>query len=325
MPPRWSVFSIRQGPEAPYDRLRHPVRPLAGRSGSLLGGQARTIAWATPWRSVFEGPAVRTVAGFPGGELNTSYNCLDRHVEAGRGDLPALVWDSAMTGETATYTYLELLERVAEAGRRNGRAGVTRGDRVIIYMPMVPEAAIAMLACASLGVVHSVVFGGFAAAELAARIDATGPRAIIAASCGLEPGRIVAYKPVIDAALELADNGPEICFVQPAARMHRRTPAGPRYRSAVGRGGRGTSSAGTGWSHRPAVHPAHVRHDRTTERVVRDNGGHAVALAASIPTIFGLNPGDVYWAASDVGWVVGHSYIVYAPLLGRPDHGDVRG
>jgi len=277
--------------------------------------QAERIDWSTPWRSVFEESGGPYGRWYPGGELNTSYNCLDRHVEAGRGDVPGLVWDSAMTGESATYTYRELLERVAKTAGALAAAGVARGDRVIIYMPMIPEAAIAMLACARLGAVHSVVFGGFAAAELAARIDATRPRAIMAASCGLEPGRVVAYMPVVDAALGLADHGPTVCFV------HQRPECTAELRPGRDIDLRSAEAAAA--PHPPvpvgATDPLYILHTSgTTGRpkgIVRDNGGHAVALAASIPTIFGLSPGDVYWAASDVGWVVGHSYIVYAPLL----------
>jgi len=177
------------------------------------GEQGSRIAWHTPWESVFDehtGPYGRW---FPGARLNTSYNCLDRHVEAGAGDRLALVWDSGMTGEVARFTYRELRDRVAKVAGALAAVGVGRGDRVLIYLPMIPEAAIAMLACARLGAVHCVVFGGFAAAELAGRIEATQPRAIIAASCGLEPDRVIAYKPVLDEALELAGHRPEACFI----------------------------------------------------------------------------------------------------------------
>jgi propionyl-CoA synthetase len=277
--------------------------------------QASRIAWETPWSEVFvedSGPYGRW---FPGGRLNTSYNCLDRHVEAGAGDRPALVWDSAMTGEVVTHTYRELRDRVAKLAGALAAVGVTRGDRVVIYMPMVPEAAIAMLACARLGAVHSVVFGGFASSELAARIDATSPRVVIAASCGLEPGRVVEYKPVLDEALALARHRPEACLVlqRPQANAE----------LLPGRDHDLLEAEAAASPHDPvpveATDPLYILHTSgTTGRpkgIVRDNGGHAVALAASIPTIFGLNEGDVYWAASDVGWVVGHSYIVYAPLL----------
>ncbi|QDQ95391.1 propionyl-CoA synthetase [Rhodococcus sp. WB9] len=279
------------------------------------GKQAASIDWDTPWTAVFDGDTGPYGRWFPGGRLNTSYNCLDRHVEAGAGDRLALVWDSAMTGESASYTYREMRDHVAKVAGALAAVGVVRGDRVVIYMPMVPDAAIAMLACARLGAVHSVVFGGFAASELAARIDATEPRVIIAASCGVEPGRVVAYKPVLDAALLQARHRPEACFVlqrpQSIAELH------------PGRDHDLLAAAAAARPHPPvpvvATDPLYILHTSgTTGRpkgVVRDNGGHAVALAASIPTIFGLQAGDVLWAASDVGWVVGHSYIVYAPLL----------
>ncbi|MDT2003992.1 propionyl-CoA synthetase [Rhodococcus opacus] len=279
------------------------------------GEQGTRIEWDTPWTAVFDADTGPYGRWFPGGRLNTSHNCLDRHVEAGAGDRLALVWDSAMTGESASYTYLELRDRVAKVAGALAAVGVGRGDRVVIYMPMVPEAAIAMLACARLGAVHSVVFGGFAASELAARIDATTPRAIIAASCGLEPGRVVAYKPVLDAALSQARHRPDACFV-----LQR-----PQAIAALdpGRDHDLLAAEAAARPHPPvpvaATDPLYILHTSgTTGRpkgVVRDNGGHAVALAASIPTIFGLQAGDVFWAASDVGWVVGHSYIVYAPLL----------
>ncbi|TDO51791.1 propionyl-CoA synthetase [Kribbella sp. VKM Ac-2527] len=282
---------------------------------SYWGAQASRVDWTTPWTAVFDENAGPYGRWFPGGWLNTSHNCLDRHVDAGAGDRPALIWDSAMTGEVVTHTYRELRDRVAKVAGALAAVGVTRGDRVVIYMPMIPEAAIAMLACARLGAVHSVVFGGFAASELAARIDATRPQAIIAASCGLEPGRVVAYKPVLDDALEVAGHRPKACFVlqrpQSIAEL------------APGRDHDLLAAENAAAPHDPvpvaATDPLYILHTSgTTGRpkgIVRDNGGHAVALSASIPTIFGLREGDVYWAASDVGWVVGHSYIVYAPLL----------
>jgi len=279
------------------------------------GEQGSRIAWHTPWESVFDehtGPYGRW---FPGARLNTSYNCLDRHVEAGAGDRLALVWDSGMTGEVARFTYRELRDRVAKVAGALAAVGVGRGDRVLIYLPMIPEAAIAMLACARLGAVHCVVFGGFAAAELAGRIEATQPRAIIAASCGLEPDRVIAYKPVLDEALELAGHRPEACFILQRPQKEAELVPGSDHDLLA--------AEAAASPHDPvpvaATDPLYVLHTSgTTGRpkgIVRDNGGHAVALATSIPTIFGLRPGDVFWAASDVGWVVGHSYIVYAPLL----------
>ncbi|WP_327097675.1 AMP-binding protein [Nocardia vinacea] len=277
--------------------------------------QASRIDWEAPWTAVFDeniGPYGRW---FPDARLNTSYNCLDRHVDAGAGDRPALVWDSAMTGEVVTHTYRELRDRVAKVSGALASVGVRRGDRVVIYMPMIPEAAIAMLACARLGAIHSVVFGGFAAAELAGRIDATEPRAIIAASCGLEPGRVVEYKPVLDAALAQSRHRPEACFVlQRPQALAELEPGRDHDLLAAEKAASPHDSVPV-----EASDPLYILHTSgTTGRpkgIVRDNGGHAVALSASIPAIFGLAAGDVLWAASDVGWVVGHSYIVYAPLL----------
>ena len=295
-----------------YDNLYESWRedPLG-----YWGEQGTRLEWDTLWTAVFDADTGPYGRWFPGGWLNTSHNCLDRHVEAGAGDRLALVWDSAMTGESASYTYRELRDRVAKVAGALAAVGVSRGDRVVIYMPMVPEAAISMLACARLGAVHSVVFGGFAASELAARIDATEPRAIIAASCGLEPGRVVAYKPVLDAALSQTRHRPEACFVLQRPQAIAELDPGRDHDLLA--------SEAAARPHPPvsvaATDPLYILHTSgTTGRpkgVVRDNGGHAVALAASIPTIFGLQAGDVFWAASDVGWVVGHSYIVYAPLL----------
>ncbi|MEU1448697.1 AMP-binding protein [Streptomyces mirabilis] len=277
--------------------------------------EASSIDWDAPWGAVFgeqSGPYGRW---FPGARLNTSANCLDRHVGAGAGERPALVWDSAMTGEQITFTYRQLRDRVAKLAGALAAEGVRRGDRVVIYMPMVPEAAVAMLACARLGAVHSVVFGGFAATELAARIDATRPRVVVAASCGLEPGRVVAYKPILDAALDLASHAPSACFtLQRPQLVADLEPGRDHDLLAVERAARPHDPVSVA-----ATDPLYILHTSGTtgnpKGIVRDNGGHAVALAASIPTIFGLRPGDVFWAASDVGWVVGHSYIVYAPLL----------
>jgi len=294
--------------------------------GSLYGGwrddptgywgtQASRIQWDQPWTEEFDNDTGPYGRWFPGARLNTSYNCLDRHVDAGAGDRPALVWDSAMTGEVVTHTYRELRDRVAKVAGALSAVGVNRGDRVVIYMPMVPEAAIAMLACARLGAVHSVVFGGFAASELAARIDATEPRAIIAGSCGLEPGRVVEYKPVLDDALAQSRHRPEACFILQRPQALAELEPGRDHDLLV------AEAAATPHDAVPveASDPLYILHTSgTTGRpkgIVRDNGGHAVALAASIPTIFGLTAGDTFWAASDVGWVVGHSYIVYAPLL----------
>ena len=276
---------------------------------------ATGITWDTPPERVFDPSLGIYGRWFPGGRLNTCFNAVDRHVAAGRGTQPAIIWDSPMTGRIETITYAELLDRVARLAGALASRGVGKGDRVIIYMPMVPEAAIAMLACARLGAVHSVVFGGFAAAELATRIADAKPKAIVSASCGLEPGRIVKYKPLLDAAIGLSPHKPDAmlilqrpespCELTPGrdadllAAMEQATPHGC------------VSVA--------ATDPLYILYTSGTtgapKGILRDNGGHAVALHNSMSMVYGVKPGDVYWAASDVGWVVGHSYIVYAPLL----------
>ncbi|WP_193047844.1 propionyl-CoA synthetase [Mycolicibacterium baixiangningiae] len=252
---------------------------------------------------------------FPDGELNTCANALDRHVDDGRGDQAALIYDSPVTGSKRTYTYRELLDETARfAGALRG-LGVEKGDRVVIYLPMVPEALIAMLACARLGAVHSVVFGGFAAHELAARIDDARPTVVVSASCGVEPTRTVEYKPMIDAALDMAEHPPAACVI--LQRDHHRCEL---------TGGRDHDWAELVAGADPvdpvpvaATDPLYVLYTSGTtgkpKGIVRDNGGHAVALLWSMRHIYDTQPGDVYWAASDVGWVVGHSYIVYAPLF----------
>jgi propionyl-CoA synthetase len=250
---------------------------------------------------------------YPGGELNTSANALDRHVAAGRGDQAALIYDSPVTGTRRTYTYRALLDEVASfAGVLRG-LGVEKGDRVVIYLPMVPQAIIAMLACARLGAVHSVVFGGFAANELAARIDDARPKLIVSASCGIEPTRVVSYKPMLDRALELAQYPPERCVILQREQQPAELTPGRDLDWAT------LSADPVDPVPVAATDPLYVLYTSgTTGRpkgIVRDNGGHAVALLWSMRNVYDVQPGDVYWAASDVGWVVGHSYIVYAPLL----------
>jgi propionyl-CoA synthetase len=251
---------------------------------------------------------------FPDGELNTAYNALDRHVESGRGDQAALVYDSPVTGTVRRYTYRQLRDEVARFAGALAALGVGKGDRVIIYLPMVPEAAVAMLACARLGAVHSVVFGGFAPKELAARIEDAKPKVILAASCGIEPNRVVEYKPIIDRALAVTAHQPEHVVV--LQREAAEAELGPRdldWSELV------ASAEPADPVPVAATDPLYVLYTSgTTGRpkgVVRDNGGHAVALAWSMGAVYDVGPGDVWWTASDVGWVVGHSYIVYAPLL----------
>lgn len=280
---------------------------------------AKGIDWFTPYSEIFDGSQGTYGRWFVGGELNTCYNCIDRHVEHGRPGQPALIYDSAVTGTKHTYTYKDLQDRVGALAALLRARGVEKGDMVLIYMPMIPEAAFAMLACARLGAVHSVVFGGFAAQELAVRIDDCEPKAIISASCGIEPGRIVEYKPLLDHAIEMSKHKPEFCFVQqreqhPAELIEGRDfDMGALMKTAL------SEKQTTECVPVAATDPLYVLYTSGTtgqpKGVVRDNGGHMVALKWSMENLYGIDPGEVFWAASDVGWVVGHSYIVYAPLL----------
>ncbi len=276
---------------------------------------AKGLVWTKPWTQVFDPGVGAFGQWFAGGELNTCYNCLDRHVESGRGDQAALIWDSAMTGQVITHTYAGLRDRTAKFAGALAALGVTRGDRVVIYMPMVPEAAIAMLACARLGAIHSVVFGGFAAAELATRIADAKPRVIVSASCGLEPGRVVHYKPLLDLAIELSPHKPDACLILQRPQSEAELKAGRDHDFLAAE----AAAAPADCVPVMATDPLYILYTSgTTGRpkgIVRDNGGHAVALWNSMKMIYGLDAGDVFWTASDVGWVVGHSYIVYGPLL----------
>jgi propionyl-CoA synthetase len=252
---------------------------------------------------------------FPDGVLNTCYNALDRHVRGGRASQPALIYDSPVTGTCRTFTYQELLAEVARFGGVLRGLGVGAGDRVIIYLPMIPEAVVAMLACARIGAVHSVVFGGFAAHELAVRIDDAEPAVVVSASCGIEASRIVEYKPILDRAVELAAHKPRHCVIlqRPQARAALTEGRDLDWAQAV------AGAAPVDCVPVAATDPLYILYTSGTtakpKGVVRDNGGHAVALRWSMDHIYDTAPGEVFWAASDVGWVVGHSYIVYAPLL----------
>ena len=276
---------------------------------------AAAIDWVEPWERVLDDSRAPFYRWFSGGKLNTCFNLLDRHVDGGRADQPALVYDSPVTGTTATFTYRELRDAVATFAGALRAQGVERGDRVIVYMPMVPEAVVAMLACARIGAVHSVVFGGFASHELATRIGDAKPKLIVSASCGLEPGRIVAYKPLLDAAIDLAEHKPERCIVLQRPQLEAELVPGRDvdWRDAVA----GAEPADC--MPVEATDPLYILYTSGTtgqpKGIVRDNGGHAVALKWSMSNIYAVEPGEVYWAASDIGWVVGHSYIVYAPLF----------
>ncbi|MBT3925511.1 MAG: propionyl-CoA synthetase [Rhodospirillaceae bacterium] len=290
------------------------ARALADPEG-FWAEAAEALDWDKKWDKVLDDSDVPFYRWFPGGRLNTCHNALDRHVENGRADQLALVHDSPVTGSVTTFTYRELRDETALIAGALAALGVGHGDRVIIYMPMVPEAAIAMLACARLGAVHSVVFGGFAANELAVRIDDCAPRVIVSASCGIEGARVIAYKPLLDEAIELAQHKPENCIIlqrpEESASMIEGRDVDWRAASAAARPHDCVPVA--------ATDPLYILYTSGTtgqpKGVVRDNGGHAVALNWTMKNIYGVEPGEAFWAASDVGWVVGHSYIVYAPLL----------
>lgn len=282
--------------------------------------QAATgIDWYKPWDKVFDAYAGQYGHWFSGALCNTCYNCLDRHVENGRADQAALIYDSPITGQKKSYSYQELLDEVASFAAVLEDKRIGKGDRVIIYMPMIPEAAIAMLACARIGAIHSVVFGGFAPNELATRIDDAAPKMILSASCGIEPGRVIAYKPLLDEAIELSSAKPEgtIIFQRPEVEAELKPGRDFDWTNLVAQAKRDGKKADC----IPvlATDPLYVLYTSGTtgepKGVQRDNGGHMVALKWSMDNVYGVQPGEAFWAASDVGWVVGHSYIVYAPLL----------
>ena len=276
---------------------------------------AEGIDWEKRWDKVLDNPSPLTYRWFAGGRLNTCYNAVDRHVERGRGEQTAIIYDSAVTDSQRKISYSELLDEVAQFAGALAANGVARGDRVIVYMPMIPQAIIAVLACARLGAVHSVVFGGFAAAELATRIDDAKPAMIVSASCGIEPSRLVEYKPLLDEAISLASHKPSRCiiFQRPQVEASMVDGRDVDWNDAV------TSAQPHDCVTVEATDPLYLLYTSGTtgqpKGIVRDNGGHAVALHWSMKHIYGVEPGEVYWAASDIGWVVGHSYIIYGPLL----------
>ena len=276
---------------------------------------AGAIDWTKRWDRLLDADKPPFYRWFEGGELNTCWNAVDRHVAAGRGLQPAIIHDSPVTNTKAVITYAELKEKVAAFAGVLRKYGVGYGDRVIVYMPMVPEALVAMLACGRIGAIHSVVFGGFAAAELAKRIDDAKPKLIVSASCGIEPGRVVAYKPLLDGAIELSASKPDTCVI--LQREMETADLIPGRDVEWGDAHEGSTPADCV----PvlATDPCYILYTSGTtgipKGVVRPTGGHAVALKWSMPNIMGVQPGETYWAASDVGWIVGHTYIVYAPLF----------
>ena len=279
------------------------------------GRAAEAIQWYRPWEHVLDPSNAPFYKWFTGGELNTCYNAIDFHVEHGRSDQLALIYDSPVTGTLRTFTYGQLLEEVARFAGVLASLEVAKGDRVIIYMPMVPEALIAMCACARIGAIHSVVFGGFASHELAVRIEDAAPKVVVSASCGIEIKRIVEYKPLLDRALAISRHQPDYCVTlqRPEHRCAVLPPRDLDWHELM------ASARPTGWVPVAATDPLYILYTSGTtgmpKGVVRDNGGHAVALKWSMEHVYGVRPGEVFWAASDIGWVVGHSYIVYGPLL----------
>ena len=276
---------------------------------------AAELVWTKPWDKVIDDSDAPYYEWFAGGEINTCYNALDRHCEQGRADQDALIYDSPVTGQVRKYTYAELRDEVAVFAGVLQNNGVEKGDRVIVYMPMIPEAVIAVLACARIGAIHSVVFGGFAAKELATRVVDASPKLVISASCGIEGKKIIPYLPLLDEALKLAgvENLTRILVSRPQLPIKDPHPSAVLWHEAV------AQAHAVDCVPVSATDPLYILYTSGTtgepKGVVRPNGGHAVALKWSMKNIYNVEPGDVYWAASDIGWVVGHSYIIYAPLL----------
>jgi propionyl-CoA synthetase len=299
---------MRESYDAVYGRwLKNPE--------NFWAEAAEAVYWHKKWNRVFDDSQPPFYRWFHGGLVNTCYNALDRHVESGRADQPALIYDSPVTETVRTFTYGEMLEQTARFAGVLIAQAVQKGDRVIIYMPMVPEAIVAMLACARIGAIHSVVFGGFAAHELANRITDARPKVIVSASCGIEVGRVIPYKPLLDKAIELAALKPERCIIvqRPQEKAPMISGRDLEWWEEM------ADAKPAGCVPVEATDPLYILYTSGTtgmpKGIVRDNGGHLVALKWSMQHIYGVDPGEVYWAASDVGWVVGHSYIVYAPLF----------
>ncbi len=296
----------------PYEQAY--ARSISDPEG-FWGEAAEEITWYKKWDKVLDDSNKPFYRWFRGGQVNTCYNAIDRHVEAGHGDRLALIYDSPVTGTVRTYTYKELQGEVAAFAGVLAAQGVGKGDRVIIYMPMVPEALISMMACARIGAVHSVVFGGFASSELAVRINDAQPKVIVSASCGIEGAKILDYKPLLDAAIEMATHKPSALIIKqrPQKQAQLSNARDVDWDEAV------KSAKPADCVPVEATDPLYILYTSGTtgqpKGVVRDNGGHLVALKWTMKNIYDIDPGEVFWAASDVGWVVGHSYIVYAPLI----------
>jgi propionyl-CoA synthetase len=301
--------------ETPMSRHEEVYRHSLDAPEEYWAELAKEIHWYEPWDTVLDSSQAPLYHWFSGGKLNTCYNALDLHLEQGRGDQAALIYDSPVTQTQRSYSYSQLRDTVAKLAGAMQERGVEKGDRVIIYMPMVPEAVMAMLACARLGAIHSVVFGGFAANELAVRIDDAKPKMILSASCGIEGSRVIAYKPLLDTAIDIATHKPDACFVLQRKQLEATLVEGRDHdwQSVV------EAADACECVSVDATDPLYILYTSGTtgqpKGVVRDNGGHAVALKWSMRYIYDMQPGEVFWAASDVGWVVGHSYITYAPLL----------
>jgi len=282
---------------------------------NFWGEAATDVQWIKKWDKVLDESNKPFYKWFIGGELNTCYNALDYHVESGSGEQTAIIYDSPVTGTIKKISYGDLLDAVSKfAGGLSG-LGVRKGDTIIIYMPMIPEAVVAMLSCARIGAVHSVVFGGFAPNELAIRINDAKPKVIISASCGIEGRKIIPYKPLLDEAVKIAEHKPQKCVIFQRSQVHAALTVGRDLDwNALVENAQPAPCVSVA-----ATDPLYILYTSGTtgkpKGVMRDNGGHAVALKWSMKNIYNIKPGEIYWAASDVGWVVGHSYIVYAPLL----------